>query len=235
MDVSEPTARKAMNELRGAGLVMQERRGQGKSNRYHLLVRPKDSFVQDQNVERVEEHEEKEHQEIPFEDSIAKLSIVVSLEARETTKQPSAHDSSSLPLPPPQLDEARMAIFPYMKDIGREMHDEASLTSTVTRTVRIFHRSGVSLEAFQMHLLLARQKTQERSASIKKVGANGMKNKVPYWFKVLETSLGLVDSPQSSDFSSSPYPRSQSGTAYFTANHTNPMVQGTRDFWNDRE
>jgi len=27
MSVSEPTARKAMNELRGAGLVMQERRG----------------------------------------------------------------------------------------------------------------------------------------------------------------------------------------------------------------
>jgi DNA primase catalytic subunit len=233
MSVSEPTARKAMNELRGAGLVMQEKRGQGRSNRYHLLVKPKDSFVQDQNVERVEEEIKEEHQEIPLEDSIAKNPDILSLDTRETTKQPSAHESSPSPIPAPQLDEVRMAIFPFVKDIARELHDEASLSATTTRAVRLYRKANVSIEDFQTHLLVARQTTQERSASIKKSRQDGVKVKVPYFFAVLEKTL-FGDS-QSSHSSTLPYPQSPPLTRYFPVNHTNPSVQGKRDFWNERE
>jgi hypothetical protein len=214
MDVSEPTARKAMNELRGAGLVMQERRGQGRSNKYHLLISPKDSFVQERKVGRVEEDEKEKHQEMRLEDSIENSCAVLSLDTREVTEEP--------PKPPrlpatPLIDEARMQIFAYIKDLSRELHDSASLTATTTRAVNIFHRSGVSMDQFQDHLLSARQITQERSVSVKKVHADGVKNKTPYFFSVLSRALGLVESSQSSHSTTLPYPPAAPLTAYSSA------------------
>ncbi len=63
--------------------------------------------------------------------------------------------------------------------------------SPVRQSVGIFRRANVSVEAFQDHLLAARQKTQERSAAIRKANAAGEKVKTPYMFALLEESLGL--------------------------------------------
>ncbi len=214
MGVSEPTARRAMNELRLAGLVMQDRRGQGRSNRYQLQVRPKESFVQEQKAGGVKEDEKEEHQEGNIDFSIPKPPISLSLDKEENPAEPQT--TSHSPVPARVMDEARIAIFPFVKDIAREMHDESSLVATTTRAVRIFHRSGVSIDRFQDHLLAARQITQERSSSIKKARVDGVKAKVPYFFAVLEKSLGLdgAQTSQSGDWS---YPRSQSRTAYSSA------------------
>jgi len=86
MSVSEPTARKAITELRHAGLVLQERRGQGRSNRYRLMARPKDSFVQERNVAGVEEDQEEEDQADVFDVSSAIPPIDISQDAEYVTE-----------------------------------------------------------------------------------------------------------------------------------------------------
>ncbi len=170
-----------------------------------------------------------------FVSSIAKPSDVVPLDAERFTQEPPISPQPCPPVPAPQLDEARMVIFPYVRDIARELHDESSLTATTTRAVNIFHRSGIDIHQFQNHLLSARQRTQERTASIKKARADGVKVKVPYLFAVLEKSLGLVESSQSSHSPSLPYPVSPSKMAYSPAYQTNPSLQDTSGFWNRRE
>lgn len=232
MSVSEPTARKAMLELRTAGLVVQKRRGQGRSNRYFLMVRPKESCPLERNAGWAKEDEDEEHQEVSLEISRAKHQEVVSLDTREVTEEPQAPSRS--PAPTHLVDEARMQIFPYIKDISREMHDESSLTATTTRAVRIFHRSNVSIDQFQGHLLMARQRTQEKSASIKKQYKDGTKAKVPYFFAVLEKSLGL-DGAQSSSFLAWPYPESPSMTAYSAAHQATSGGFGSGSFGYHRE
>jgi hypothetical protein len=194
----------------------------------------KTALPEAQNL-RIEEDEKEKEGEGKFEISKPTLNLDFSSDTGLVTEKEQDPKSSCFPIPAPQLDKARMAIFPYVKDIARELHDEASLAATTTRAVRLYRKANVSLEDFQTHLLVARQTTQERSASIKKCRQDGIKNKVPYWFKMLETSLGLVESSQSSHSSSLPYPQPAPLTRFSPANQTNPMVRGTTDFWNRRE
>jgi DNA-binding transcriptional ArsR family regulator len=236
LQASPNTVRKYMRELVAAGLVSVRRRGQGRTSLYTLhpekpVRMVKTTLPEAQNL-RIEEDEKEKEGVGDFEISKPKLSVDFSSDTGLVTEKEQDPKPSSFPIPAPQLDEARMAIFPFISDISRELRDFSSLASTTTRAVRLYRKANVSIEDFQTHLLVARQTTQERSASIKKSRQDGVKVKVPYFFAVLEQSLGLR---QSSDFDRVPYPQSQSGTAYSTAYHTNPMVQGTRDFWNDRE
>lgn len=206
MDVSEPTARRAMNELRFAGLVAQERRGQGKSNLYHLHARPKESFVQERKERGVKENKEKEHRQADFESSTAPQPNDFSSDAGRIEEDSAIAPPVALSPPPaPKLDPARLAIFPYIKDIARETHDEAKITASTSRAVNLFHRSNVSMDEFQDHLMVARQRTQERSAAIKRTRDDGVKLKTPYFFAILEDSLGLRQSSHHTDQS---YPTS---------------------------
>jgi hypothetical protein len=214
------------------------RRGQGRSNVYTLYsenpVRNSETTLPEAQILRIEEDEKEKDEGENLDTSMTKNPDILSLDTNPViTEEPRISSPPSSPVSAPQLDSTRAAIFPYVKDLARELNDESSLTATTTRAVRIFHRSGLSLEAFQDHLLLCRQRTQERSASVKRRRADGIALKVPYFFAVLENSL-FGDS-QSSPSSTLPYPQSPPLTRYFPANHTNPSVQGKRDFWNDRE
>jgi hypothetical protein len=90
-------------------------------------------------------------------------------------------------------------ITDYVSDLAREMNDEASLSSSVSRTMNLYRRAAVDLDDFTDALLGARAATKQHSASIRKQSdANGTligptKNRMAYFFAVLEDVLGLVE------------------------------------------
>jgi len=92
--------------------------------------------------------------------------------------------------------EARQAIGSYMRDFALEFGDQAPLRSTVSRAVRLYENSGLSLSGFIGYLHSARSQTKEYSGSIRKGRGDRSKgwqpaNKVPYFFAVLEDQLGF--------------------------------------------
>ncbi len=90
-------------------------------------------------------------------------------------------------------------ITDYVSDFAREMNDEASLPSSVSRAMNLYRRATVDLDGFTDALLGARAATKQHSASIRKQSdANGTligptKNRMAYFFAVLEDVLGLVE------------------------------------------
>lgn len=99
--------------------------------------------------------------------------------------------------------EARRLIGSYVEDYAAELHDDAGRASSVSRAVNLFLASRLDLDDFLMAMMAARETTQRRTASIQKSSARtagplGGKNKMPYFFSVLE---GLV-SPEAAVASS---------------------------------
>jgi hypothetical protein len=95
-------------------------------------------------------------------------------------------------------NQERNVILDYVEDLAREFNDEASLTASTSRMVKLYHRSGLDLERFIEVTLAARAATKERSSSIRKqVGNANMsfsrKNRMPYFFTVLEDMLGIME------------------------------------------
>ncbi len=88
--------------------------------------------------------------------------------------------------------EARRVIRQYVEDFGRELGDQAP-KSSVTRAINLMQEAGVSLGLFIGALQDAKKTTQKRSGNIQKQGAGGLaqKNKMAYFFSVLEDQLGL--------------------------------------------
>ncbi len=90
-------------------------------------------------------------------------------------------------------------ITDYVSDLAREMNDEASLPSSVSRAMNLYRRAAVDLDSFTDALLGARAATKQHSASIhKQSDTNGTligptKNRMAYFFAVLEDVLGLVE------------------------------------------
>jgi hypothetical protein len=96
--------------------------------------------------------------------------------------------------------KARQAIGAYIHDFALEFGDQAPLRSTITRAVRLYGESGLSLGEFISSLHAARSVVKEYSGSIRKgrgEQTSGWKpvNKVPYFFAVLEDQLGLRERP----------------------------------------
>jgi hypothetical protein len=96
--------------------------------------------------------------------------------------------------------EGRQAIGAYIHDFALELGDQAPLRSSVTRAVRLYEESGLSLGDFISSLHAARSVVKEYSGSIRKgrgEQSTGWKpvNKVPYFFAVLEDQLGLREHP----------------------------------------
>ncbi len=91
--------------------------------------------------------------------------------------------------------EARRVIKHYIEDYGRQLGDQAP-KSSVTRAVNLMHGSGVALGVFVGALQDAYKRTQQKSANIQKMAEAGkspypQKNKMPYFFSLLEEELGL--------------------------------------------
>jgi hypothetical protein len=88
-------------------------------------------------------------------------------------------------------------ITDYISDLARELNDEAPLPSSVSRAMNLYRRADGELDGFIDAILGARAATKQHSASIRKQSdANGnligpTKNRMAYFFAVLEDVLGL--------------------------------------------
>ncbi len=100
-------------------------------------------------------------------------------------------------LPFAQTDdaEARDAIENYIRDIAIKLHDEAPLKTSTTRAYNLYLRSGVHLGLFFNALYDAEKEANRRSATIKKLTRQGFKNRMVYFFAILEDKLGLRQKP----------------------------------------
>ena len=91
--------------------------------------------------------------------------------------------------------EARTTLAPYVEDIARELHDEAPLPSSVGRALNLYGTARLTPDEFVAAMMAARATAQRRTANIRKqrVGGQGTlaaKNKMPYFFAVLEELVG---------------------------------------------
>ena len=90
--------------------------------------------------------------------------------------------------------EERERLRAYLGDFAAELGDEASLASSITRALNLFRAAGVPPECWGGRLYQARAITQERTAQITKPSRDGRshrrKNKMPYFFEVLEDLVG---------------------------------------------
>jgi len=90
-------------------------------------------------------------------------------------------------------------ITDYVSDLARELNDEASLPSSVSRALNLYRRADADLNGFVDALLGARAATKQHSASIRKqrdvdgTAFGPSKNRMAYFFAVLEDVLGLAD------------------------------------------
>ncbi len=96
--------------------------------------------------------------------------------------------------------EERERLGAYLTDFANELGDEAPLSSTITRALNVFKAASIHPDNWGGYLYEARAVTQERTAQITKpaaTGASGMrrKNKMPYYFRVLEQLVGLRPTP----------------------------------------
>ncbi len=100
----------------------------------------------------------------------------------------------------PVYDEARRQLLIFVQDLARELNDGAPLRSSTSRLANLYHRSGLAMEDFIEHLYAARAVTQERSAAIRTPAGDGTeqwkKNKMSYFFAVLEDQLGVREQPE---------------------------------------
>jgi hypothetical protein len=98
---------------------------------------------------------------------------------------------------PPGSGEEREELAAYLGDFARELGDEAPLSSTITRVLTLFQTAGLSRARWGDTLYQARAITQEHTAQIRTLAADGgtsirRKNKMPYFLAVLEDQLGLA-------------------------------------------
>ncbi len=84
--------------------------------------------------------------------------------------------------------DERGVIGNLMTDLARELNDQAPLPSTTSRAINIYRRSSIDLEAFVGLVYMARARTQQHTPSIQ-TGDPGGRNKMPYFFAVLEDLL----------------------------------------------
>jgi hypothetical protein len=79
--------------------------------------------------------------------------------------------------------------------MAQKLHDEAPLTSSTTRAYNLYQRAGVHLGRFLNLLYDAEKEANRRSATITKLTTLGFKNRMAYFFAVLEDKLGLRRHP----------------------------------------
>lgn len=163
MGASENMVRKYMRELEASGLLTQKRRGLGKTNIYTL---------KDLRTSKIEV------QEPQFSDAQEPAKSEVKVESVEVESE--RIDSNT-----------RRILKNFVEDFSREMGDEAPLASSVTRACNLYVKSDLPVEEFTKVMYEARKITKKYTANIKKKTGE-KKNKMPYFFSVLEDKLKAV-------------------------------------------
>jgi hypothetical protein len=94
-----------------------------------------------------------------------------------------------------ELLNARTMLAPYVEDIARELHDEAPVASSIGRALNLYGAARLTPDEFVAAMMAARATAQRRTPNIRKQRAGGQdtlaaKNKMPYFFAVLEELVG---------------------------------------------
>jgi len=118
------------------------------------------------------------------------LSSVESTPAHNET----THTASSRERRRRQPSKATPFIEALITQFSAEFHDEEHTTSNVTRTMRLLKASGLPESDFGTYLYQARGMVKSRG-NIEKVAAGHapLKNRMPYFFSVVEDLLGMRD------------------------------------------
>ena len=115
------------------------------------------------------------------------------LDPQETGRQETAGqhlEASKSPNSVDKYDEGREVLSRYVEDFAREFSDQAPLVSSITRAQNLYRQSGLPLERFVEVMYQARQVTKERSPAVRtEPDAHGRKQRMQYWFAVLEDRL----------------------------------------------
>lgn len=111
---------------------------------------------------------------------------------------------------PPGSKEERDQITAYLADFARELHDQAPLSSSVSRALTSFHAASVPRERWGNYLDQTRSTTQQRCVNITKRNDTQerlipVKNTMAYSFSVLDYLI-TVKSTSPSPHASRPLP-----------------------------
>ncbi|MDQ6905728.1 MAG: helix-turn-helix domain-containing protein [Chloroflexota bacterium] len=105
------------------------------------------------------------------------------------------HDEGAISNTAAVSDAARAHLGIFAQDVAREFNDAASLRSSTSRLVNLYYQASLPMEDFIEHLYAARSITKERTAIIRTSAgdatAEWKKNKMSYFFAVLEDHLGI--------------------------------------------
>lgn len=71
-------------------------------------------------------------------------------------------------------------------DIAQEFNDQAPLKSSTSRAANLYRESGMDLDEFLDLLQTARLRTKRYTANISGIDDAGRKNKIPYFFQIVE-------------------------------------------------
>lgn len=118
-----------------------------------------------------------------------------------TARRAKAKRQSPAPAPSSAYSDDRQVILAYIEDMAREFNDQAPLKSSTSRAEHLYLQSGLPRDVFINRLYEARAITKESSAQVRKMVKNPTsaypaKNKMAYFFSVLEDRLGLKDEQQ---------------------------------------
>lgn len=88
--------------------------------------------------------------------------------------------SKSFPSKYPQF------IVSYLRDFSKDLGDEEHTAQNIAQASKLYKQSGVSQDAFVEMLYAARETAKQKA--IKKTNSRGWTNRMPYFFKCLDTA-----------------------------------------------
>lgn len=213
MQASENAVRKYMRELEATDLLRQKRRGLGKTNIYTLLdLRTAKTEVQEPHTSEVRARTAKfAVQDSAKSAAFERQESAVKIETEEIETERIRPSNVRKPSPKQNRkkddtidvthvdDEIREQLLHFVEDFAREFNDAAPLRSSTSRLVNLYQRAESPMGEFIDQLYAARSITKERTAAIRTTvedaAPGAQKNKMGYFFAVLEDRLGLREPP----------------------------------------
>jgi DNA-binding PadR family transcriptional regulator len=157
----------------------------------------------DPDSSRGEDEDRRESRLVPSSD-VAELRAAA-VDAIGTRRAPAIVPDSATETVPPRgrpvgTSEERELLAAYLGDFVTQLGDEAPLSSTVTRTLKILKQATVPMSRWPDLLYEAKSITWEHSAQIKKKPTDPTKTasarvRIPYYLAVLESLVGLRPAP----------------------------------------
>lgn len=185
--------KQARDHLKRLGVLEDERRGVPARLYYHILWDATFRLLETANLDSGPESRFRETTNLDSEQPAGKdagnsASISESTQRAQTERSFEASNGPSLL---ETLDDDRLTLLAYAEDLAREMGDQAPLSSTTTRLVKLYRGAGVDLDTFIDVLIQARRITQQRTPAIRtpRPDGPGPRPKMAYMLAVLEDLL----------------------------------------------